>query len=782
MEPPPKNFPFRSVLSFKPLADYMDRKSDSGGLKNPSVLAGLRSRMEGAPELLGSIEDLSVLERHNGLIEDLMSAVFSPIFVETQLFAAVIPYKAEPFYASPQFRRLLLKPDGSYAGRFVLDRDSYNRGRIARAYLILLERLCGIEKHFDFPLIRIVPDPETGLERHFKINLDFRFVDVQRVSTSNGISDEEAGEVLEHLTDANALRRILPPEEFEFRGFTVFQAVDVTESEVLSALEKDIVDQTSLLSEDGFTRLEERLRTFFRSPDLKVGLAVIRNQEIILFHKHCEAMPTCVLTGTQRLPVSKFDGTVFEKVVLEDRTVIVPDMMKERPSDIIGEDLLRMGVRSLLIVPLKYKGECIGILTLKSAEPNQFGPLEAMVVGVLQPLFSMAVKHILDEIEHQIQATIKEQCTAVHPTVEWRFQKAALNHIDRLALDRSAEMEPIVFKGVYPFYGVSDIRGSSDERNRALQKDLTAHLNLAQKVLETAIGAKPLPILQELSTRIKGQIDGLKVGVSSGDEIRIVKFVREEIEPAFSYVREFAVDVEHALETYRSSVDVNVGTVYERRKAFEHSVALLNERLAVFVDEENATLQSMCPHYFERHRTDGVDYLTYMGKSLLEDAEFNDLYLKNMRLWQLKLACGMARINEKIKSSLEVPLETAHLILIQDAPLSIRFRYDEKRFDVDGAYDIRYEIVRSRLDKALIRGGRERLTQPGKISVVYSHTGEGHETERHIDFLRSTGDLTGKTEYLELEDLAGVRGLKALRVKVNLQFEEERTENALTAR
>jgi len=66
-----------------------------------------------------------------------------------------------------------------------------------------------------------------------------------------------------------------------------------------------------------------------------------------------------------------------------------------------------------------------------------------------------------------------------------------------------------------------------------------------------------------------------------------------------------------------------------------------------------------------------------------------------------------------------VPLETAHLILVQHAPLAIRFRFDEKRFDVDGAYNVRYEVVKRRIDKAVRRGTGERITQPGKIAIVY---------------------------------------------------------------
>jgi hypothetical protein len=153
----------------------------------------------------------------------------------------------------------------------------------------------------------------------------------------------------------------------------------------------------------------------------------------------------------------------------------------------------------------------------------------------------------------------------------------------------------------------------------------------------------------------------------------------------------------------------------------------------------------------------------------MEQGDFKALYLENLRLWQLKVACGMVWHTEQLKASLKVPLDTAHLVLVQDAPLSIRFRFDEKRFDVEGAYDIRHEIIKSRLDKAVVKSERERLTQPGKIAIVYSHPEEAIKMDRHIDFLHSEGYLNGEKEDLELEDLPGVQGLKSPRVSVNIE-------------
>ena len=38
--------------------------------------------------------------------------------------------------------------------------------------------------------------------------------------------------------------------------------------------------------------------------------------------------------------------------------------------------------------------------------------------------------------------------------------------------EEATELEPIVFRNVHPLYAVTDIRGSSDERNLAVQADL----------------------------------------------------------------------------------------------------------------------------------------------------------------------------------------------------------------------------------------------------------------------------------------------------------------------
>ncbi|MGO1585448.1 MAG: GAF domain-containing protein, partial [Mesonia sp.] len=118
----------------------------------------------------------------------------------------------------------------------------------------------------------------------------------------------------------------------------------------------------------------------------------------------------------------------------------------------------------------------------------------------------------------------------------------------------------------------------------------------------------------------------------------------------------------------------------------------------------------------------------------------------------------------------------ASLILVFSSTLSIRYRMDEKKFDVDGTYNARYEIIKKRIDKAYIKNTEERITQKGKIAIVYSQKADEREYIRYIKYLQKKNYLGDEIEHLELEDVQGVVGLRALRVNVLYQSEEN-TEN-----
>jgi GAF domain-containing protein len=765
-----KDFPFKCTLSFKPLIDFWLSPFSLGNSSQSCLAAGLAEQIARAPELSESIEDLEIIRTHMPIIRGLLSAVFPPALWEAEPMAVVVPFCMKPVVSSPAFQRLFLDEDGSFKGEILVGKEVFFKGRIARAYLRILREFYGVEEHLDFPIVCRLEDPDTGLDRYFRLQLNPRFVEITPVADLPPLSQEDKLRVLENLNHPEVLRDILPPENFEIKGLTLVQAVDVTQSEIISALERDLIDQDSIFTKTGFLRLQERLRTLFRRPDLLVGFGALHEDQVFILSPG-ESSPKGASTTRAEtvIPRSEFQGSLYERAISERRTIRVPDMVRERLYSRLDEELLSIGGRSLLVAPLTYQGEVIGTMHLVSPRPGDLGPVDALVLEQILPIFSMAAKRGLDEIEHMVQGVIKEKCTAVHPSVEWRFRRAALSYLEKLRSGQPAELEPIVFKEVYPLYGICDIRGSSEERTKAIKEDLEEHLGLALEVMEKAESAKPQPIIQELAFRLRRALERVRLGLASGDEVTLVASIKSEVEPLFPYLEGLGQEVQEAIKRYWAAVDPHLGSVYRKRREFEESVSILTARLSSYLDREEAEAQMMLPHYFEKHRTDGVDYIIYVGQSLLEKGFFSELHLENFRLWQLMLACALAWLSEHEKPKLRVPLEATNLVLLHRIPMSIRFRFDEKRFDVDGTYDIRHEILRARVDKALVRGTGERLTQPGKVAIVYSHQEEAREARRHLEFLQAKGFLCGKTENLELEDLPGAQGLRAIRVEVDLE-------------
>lgn len=762
-----ETFPFRRELSLAPLIAAWEAAAAEDGPIQTGLAAALRAGLAEAPELRGPIEDPAVLDRHRALVDVLMTQVFPAAYREEDHGAVFVPFTLHPVYATPAFRRLFL-PDGVLRARLNLDDPTMNTGRVLRAYGVILRRVYGLDLSFDVPMTLSAVDPGSGLERHFSMQLDYRFVEVVPVGAQPPLGEADRARLLASLGDLPTITALLPPDRFAFRGFVVLRATDVTDQEVLSALERDLIERESIVSAARFRSLETKLRTFLRRPDLQLGLGAIQGERVFMLSSGLRLEHCCLFADSVHHTLGEFAGSIFERAARQGQPLIIEDLAAYPERTGVEEQILAAGVRSLIVAPLLYQERVIGMLKLASPHPGDFRPIAALKLREVLPVFSMAVRRSVEELDHRIQAIIKEQCTAIHPSVEWRFRQAALRAIEQRTAGAAVELEPIVFPGVYPLYAASDIRGSSTERNRAIRADLVTHLQLAREVVELGREARPLPILDQLRFRIDRQIAQLEEGLSSGDEVRVVGFLREHVEPTLPHLATFGPAVRDRVAAYRAALDPRLGTVYRRRKAYEQSITCINDTIAAYLDAEQDVAQGMFPHYFEKQQTDGVDYSIYVGASLVEDGAFDELYLRNLRLWQLMVTCGIARRTEALRDRLPVPLETAHLVLVQHAPLAIRFRFDEKRFDVDGAYNVRYEVVKKRIDKATVRGTGERVTQPGKIAIVYSQRAEAVEYRQYLDYLLSLGYLTGEPEELELEELQGVHGLRALRVGIDL--------------
>jgi len=284
---------------------------------------------------------------------------------------------------------------------------------------------------------------------------------------------------------------------------------------------------------------------------------------------------------------------------------------------------------------------------------------------------------------------------------------------------------------------------------------------------------KNLPFYEQLIFTIDIKISELETNFNNNTEQDVHQFFGKQILPLFQHI--LSLSSHKGIEEFLKLVDKETQSFYIARKSYDKTIDLINKNLSLFLDKQQVKAQNIFPHYFEKYKTDGIEHNMYVGQSISKNKSYHESVLFNLRLWQLQLMCEMETLYYKKQKDLAVKLDVASLILAYDVPLNIRYRIDEKQFDVDGAYNVRYEMIKKRIDKAHIKNTNERLTQAHKLSVVYSTKAIELEYLTYFKFLQSKNYIGDSIEIVELEELQGASGIKAIRVDINQQLQKSET-------
>ncbi len=767
--PTAAGFPFATALSLEPLIAYWRQWETAD---NPGVAALARAiavQVADAAWVRGIITDLHELDCNCDLVQTLMLAVFPAASFATDIGGAVAPFQRRSFYSTPTFAEVLLNAHHEVKQPLNIDAAAMQMQLTRIAYCLILERVYGVVLPGEGTVVFTVPDYSKGLYRHFSFSMHSQFVEVKVLGEKPVLGPAQIEELSHNRHRLELLYELLPPAHFAFEGFNIVRLVDVTEQEILSELKYDLLEHNVLQTPARFEQIQEKLRVLFARPSLQLGIAAYDEQKQAFVDFGRKINHSFLIKQLNNDTTDAGFRQLYTQLLQDRQPLVIKDVSTADLPDGVQAQILALGIRSAILAQLPYGGNTVGLLELGSPEADALDEYDVEKVAQLVPLFAVAVKRNTEELQTRIQAVIREKFTAIHPTMDWRFNDAARSYLNRYDEgNRNAELDPIVFQDVYPLHGSADIRSSSTARNTAIQADLLAHLGLANKVLKRASAFQQLPILDELTFYVAKNLRRLRKGLLTGDEVSIYESLKTQVEPLFEHLARNTAELRPYVAEYWSHIDPELGVLYQQRKAFEQSVTTLNDAVAAYLDEEEEKAQQMFPHYFHRAKTDGVEYDIFVGASLVENKKFDLVFLKNLRLWQLLTMVEITRLAAALKPTLPVPLDTTQLIFIHSQPLSIRFRLDERQFDVDGAYNIRYEIIKKRIDKATVLGTGERLTQPGLLALVYAQQREAVEYREYIDYLQDRGMLEKEVEELELEELQGVKGLLALRVKVKL--------------
>jgi len=765
-----KKLPYKSLLSFGPLLDSMERTYD---FENKSIQNSKKQLLETIrlyPELIQPIEDQSILTKHKEIIQLLMTFIFPIANQQTTLGRAMAPFSFHHIYSTAGLFKLVSDENM----QLFMDRSAYSNPAmfVVHAGIRILEMHYGYSVKFEMPYIfsGITKDKT----KYYKTNPNTEFVRLQVKGTPPAVDEDTFNHLIKNLYDTKLWLQTLPPENFEFVGLVHAELIDVTQEEALSRIKQKLLEKDGVLSRENIDEMENLLRIFFDIPDLKLGLTAIDYPIEHTILKKYKIRYDILANDIDLLLAPKYDNSIYHRACKYKSELIIEDLELHEPKTPLEVKMLEKGIRSILIIPLlNVKNKIIGLFEIAHHKPYGFNYFHRLFLEEITQLFRIAVERSRNEVDNQIEAIIREKYTAIHPSVEWKFIRSAYNYMEKRESNPKLEIEEIILPNVYPLFGQADIVGSSKIRNMAVATDLSLNLRMIHKILKRSSNLVTFPLINKYIIEVEKEISLLTSPSGNIDESKLVQLIHNELHPLLTQLIDLHEKVAIVVQDYFDKLHPRLKLIYQQRKAYENSVTAMSNILSDYLDTAQLEAQKMIPHYFEKYKTDGVEYDIYIGQSILKTGKFDEIHLKNIRLWQLINMCELTRISEEKGQSLPIPLRTSQLIFVHENPISIRFRSDEKQFDIDGAYNVQYEIIKKRIDKSTISGTGERLTLPGKISIVFNNESTKEEYLEYLKYLKSDDYIEDKIEVLDIDQMQGVNGLKALRVSVKNRGSEQ---------
>jgi hypothetical protein len=770
--------PFKTLISFHKLIETLEVIATTDVDYRSNYAKALLKEIAPFPEFRTGVEDLNLIQKNETLVKHLLTDLFPTALTNNEIKAVTIPFQNSTFNYSERFKKILQDAGRTFDMAIRdLDQDQFY---IMNCTLILNVHY---DQHFDFnkPLFYDIPNAD-GIINHYRILYNGDFIEIIPTEKSPKLSQEDINLLMDNYDNIGLWKDKFPVESWILKGFVIITLFDATTESAISNLKSNLLKPGA--EQAGMNEnFETIFRSVFRIPDLKVGF-IIYNAEEEKFIKpttyNANNLSSFILPIHQEMDCKNdFFGCTFENLLEKKQSFVISDVQKFNEisaNQKLGQHLIQQNIHSCIFAPIIKNELLLGIVELVSSNPRELNSINASKLDFILPYLTDTVERYNTDMQHQIEAVIQREYTTIHPSVYWKFRKEAQKYFQTNNPNKEYIFKEIVFQEVYPLYGQIDIKGSSEHRNETVKEDLKNQLRTLLELFENQKSNSNLVLMEQRKFELQSFYKELDFPLKADSEQQIQNYIANEIHPILRNTQ-MNPESETMRQNYFDSLDEKSEMFYQSRKKFDSAMSIINKKLAAVLDKKQIEAQLIYPHYYERFKTDGVEHNLYIGASIAPTKQFDSLYLYNLRLWQLQTLCEMELEHHLLKSNLSYELEVTSLILVFSSPISIRFRMDEKRFDVDGTYNARYEVVKKRIDKANIKGTKDRITQKEKITIVYSHNTEETEYLKYIRYLQFKKILEPTIEQFEVEELQGVSGLRAIRVKVANDNPENQTKN-----
>jgi len=755
--------PFKIQLCFDQVIEKLEKAAADPANELRARDQALLTEVLKYPELRDGITEEYQIERNSDLIARLLAPYFPKELTMNEIKAVNIPY-AKMVFNQTQRLKNILEAAGPDFDISIRDFDAH-QFYVISCCMILYDHY-GASLDFNRPFFYDIPTAK-GIIRHYRILYNADFLEILPTENSLPITQEDIDLLMDSYDDLDLWKSKFPEGSWLLKGFTIMTLFDATIESAVSLLKENLL----AINAAGFREnIESIFESIYQIRGIRIGFTVFNREEDKLApDTFGQQMPSFILQKSKTADVRNMLCDRSKEVLIEQQQDFAisdtEEFLLQYPESPLAIHFSEQNIQSFILAPIAKNGRLFGILEVVSHRKKELHSVNVKKLEIVMPFLVDTIERLVFELQNQVQAVIQDKYTSIHDSVLWKFHTEAQQLINHRQVGEEYELQEITFPDVYPLYGQIDIKGSSDARNISVQKDLKFQLKgllLLFRELQNFTGISVQ--FQDETERISSYLAELALSVKASTEQYISSYLDGHIYQKLMQMT--AAEVRPLIDNYFRQTQKDSGDFHVARRKYEETISRINSKVAAILDKRQTEAQVIYPHYYERFKTDGVEHNLYIGQSIAPKLPFDSGKLQSLRLWQLRVLCEMEMAHAYMKPYLPYPLDVTTLILVYHSPIDIRFRMDEKRFDVHGSYNTRFEIVKKRIDKACILGTNERITQVGYIVIVYSNDSHQDEYLNYIKVLQKEKILDERIEKFEIEDLQGISGLKALRAKI----------------
>ncbi|NQX54035.1 GAF domain-containing protein [Pedobacter panaciterrae] len=754
--------PFLIEFSFEPVIKRLELISAASGHVGSAEATSLLQQIREFPELKAGITDAAIFDEQAPLIGRLLENYFPVDLTENEIKAVGLPYVSFAFNLTARFKRIM-----EQAGRkfeFSI-RDFDQHQMYVLSSCIVLNMLYGTRLDFRKPLFYDIPTAD-GIIKHYRILYNADFLEIIPTESAVPLTVEDIDLLKDNYEDLDLWMRKIPPGSYILKGFAIMTLFDATIENAVSLFKGNLLDFNS-------AQFMQNLDGIFSSI---FGIANLRVGYVVFCHDGDTFNEATTVQDSHSLILQDSDYSASESIILNDYWSMIKDQRYVAISNVERYCRANSGHRSaslfdsdtyksIILAPVTKNNSILGVLEVVSPKTDELNSINALKLEVVMPDLAYQFERMVREMESKINAVIQLKFTTLHPSVNWKFREQAKLYLNASSHGLNQyQPEEICFDNIIPMYAQLDVKGSSHVRNLSAKKDLKNQLTAVLQLLKSADCDSVPNEIAELTVQVTALLRKISSAFQVSSEHEINAYLSGTVHPWLRSVT--SKKLRNKLKFYFLACQKDVGRFHGYRRKYEQTISRINQTLANVLDIAQSEAQQIFPHYYERFKTDGVEHNLYIGQSIQPQHQYDFSKLSALRLWQLRTVCKMEVAHREEVHILPYPLEVTSLILVYNTEIAIRFRMDEKRFDVDGTYNARFEMVKKRIDKAHIKNTRQRITQPGKITIVCTSKVEEKEYIGYVQLLQSEKLLDAHLQKFDIEDLQGLSGLIGLRVGI----------------